>query len=209
MPIQTFSRNEKIGENVEVGSLLKRIENQQQSAINNLASIMNTSVIPAIMNSQKQNSIFEGEFEPKVEERDLTNYDGQTLLEQINRDNKIDEAEKVNINDSNVEALYINNGEDEVEFGDIYIKKSIMPLTNNPLVFKRKEKKDIIPEHEPEVQQIQSMPLNISLAPKTKPRGRPKKTEEVIVPVANPPRGLMTTRKTTTKKKINKSIINI
>ena len=105
MQIQTFSRNEKIGENVEVGSLLKRIENQQQSAINTFASIMNTSVIPAIMNSQNKNSFFEGEFEPKVEERDLTNYDGQTLLEQINRDNIIDEAEKVNITDSHDEAL--------------------------------------------------------------------------------------------------------
>jgi hypothetical protein len=67
IPIQTFNRNERIGENVEVGNLPKRIENQQQSAINNLANVMNTSVIPAIMNSR--NTIFEGEFEPEVEKK--------------------------------------------------------------------------------------------------------------------------------------------
>jgi hypothetical protein len=35
---------------------------------------MNTSVIPAIMASQNQNSIFEGEFEPEVEKKDLIDY---------------------------------------------------------------------------------------------------------------------------------------
>ena len=122
IPIQTFSRNERIGENVEVGNLLKRIENQQQSAINNLANVMNTSVIPAIMNSR--NTIFEGDFEPEVEKKDLIDYKNKPLLQQINRDNNIDEAEKVNIDNVDIEDMYINNGEDEVEFSNTYEKKN-------------------------------------------------------------------------------------
>ena len=45
-------------------------------------------------------------------------------------------------------------------------------MIDNSLVFKRKEKIDKIPEPE---QQIQSMPLNISLSQNPKRRGRPKK----------------------------------
>jgi hypothetical protein len=208
IPIQTFSRNEKIGENVEVGNLLKRIENQQQSAINNLANVMNTSVIPAIMNSRNQNSIFEGEFEPEVEKKDLIDYKNKPLLQQINRDDNIDEAEKVNIDNVDVEDFYINNEEDEVEFGDTYKKKSIVPMIDNPLVFKRKEKIDEIPEPEQEVQKIQSMPLNLSLSQNPKRRGRPKNnnspTATPKVLTVNKPftrsKGLMATKKVSSNK---------
>jgi len=48
LPIQAFSQAERTGENVEANNLLKRIENQQQSAINQLAGVMNQFVIPAI-----------------------------------------------------------------------------------------------------------------------------------------------------------------
>ena len=48
LPIQAFSQAERTGENVESNNLLKRIENQQQSAINQLAGVMNQFVIPAI-----------------------------------------------------------------------------------------------------------------------------------------------------------------
>ena len=37
-------------------------------------------------------------------------------------------------------------------------------MIDNPLVFKRKEKIDEIPEPEQEVRKIQSIPLNISLS---------------------------------------------
>ena len=83
---------------------------------------MNTSVIPVFMNSRNQNSIFEGEFEPEVEIKDLIDYKNKPLLQQINRDNNIDEAEKVNIDNVDIEDMYINNGEDEFEFGDTYKK---------------------------------------------------------------------------------------
>jgi outer membrane biosynthesis protein TonB len=103
--------------------------------------------------------------------------------------------------------LYINNGEDEVEFSNTYKKKSIVPMIDNPLVFKRKEKIDEIPEPEQEVQKIQSMPLNISLSQNPKRRGRPKKNNS---PTATPTditvnqpvtrsRGLMTTKKVSGK----------
>ena len=76
-------------------------------------------------------------------------------------------------------------------------------MTNNPLVFKRKEKLDDIPEPEQEVQKIQSMPLNISLSQNPKRRGRPK---NINLPTATPTdttvnkpvtrsKGLMTTKK--------------
>lgn len=48
LPIQAFTQAERTGENVEANNLLKRIENQQQSAINQLAGVMNQYVIPAI-----------------------------------------------------------------------------------------------------------------------------------------------------------------
>ena len=53
-------------------------------------------------------------------------------------------------------------------------------MIDNPLVFKRQEKIDKIPEPE---QQIQSMPLNISLSQNPKRRGRPK---NINLPTAKP-----------------------
>ena len=54
LPIQSFTQAERTGENVEVNNLLKRIENKQQSAINELSGVMNQFVIPAIMDRQQQ-----------------------------------------------------------------------------------------------------------------------------------------------------------
>jgi hypothetical protein len=73
-------------------------------------------------------------------------------------------------------------------------------MKDNPLVFKRKEKIDKIPEPE---QQIQSMPLNISLSQNPKRRGRPKKinlptttpTDTTVDKAVTRSRGLMTTKK--------------
>lgn len=183
MPIQTFSRSEKIGENVDVGNILKRIENQQQSAINNLANVMNTSVIPAIM--QNQNSIFEGEFEPEIERKDLRNYQDRPLLEQINRDDKIDQAEKINVEPANIEDLYINN--------------PTVPLIDNPLTFKRKQKKDKIPPPEQSIQ-LEPSPPPPEPEPEKRPRGRPKKIQTNInipTPKIRGIKGAMSTRKTT------------
>ena len=67
IPIQTFSRSERIGENVDVSNLLRRIENQQQSAFNNL------------MNQQ---TAFNNILTP--------------ITQRINRDDVIDEAETIN-----------------------------------------------------------------------------------------------------------------
>ena len=53
LPIQAFSQAERTGENVESNNLLKRIENQQQSAINQLAGVMNQFVIPSIQDKQE------------------------------------------------------------------------------------------------------------------------------------------------------------
>ena len=53
-PIQSFAQAERTGENVEVNNLLKRIENKQQSAINELSGVMNQFVIPAIIDRQQQ-----------------------------------------------------------------------------------------------------------------------------------------------------------
>jgi hypothetical protein len=52
LPIQAFSQAERTGENVQVDNLLKRLENQQQSAINELSGVMNNLVIPAITDKQ-------------------------------------------------------------------------------------------------------------------------------------------------------------
>ena len=87
----------------------------------------------------------------------------------------------------------------------IHIKKK--PMIDNPLVFKRKEKIDEIPEPEPEVQKIQSMPLNISLSQNPKRRGRPKKinlptttpTDTTVDKAVIRSRGLMTTKKISDK----------
>ena len=78
-------------------------------------------------------------------------------------------------------------------------------MIDNPLVFKRKEKIDEIPEPEPGVQKIQSMPLNISLSQNPKRRGRPKKnnlptttptpTDTTVDKAVTRSRGLMTTKK--------------
>ena len=120
-PVQSFSRSERIGENVDVSNLLRRIENQQQTAFNNLSSIVN--------NNKNQNSVFEGEFIPEVENKDLKNYQDAPLLEQINRDNIIDEAEKR------------NNGEDGDELSDLFKEEeeqdTPLVFTKNPLAFKR------------------------------------------------------------------------
>ena len=67
IPVQSFSRREKIGENVDVSNLLRRIENQQQSAFNNL------------MNQQ---TAFNNILTP--------------ITQRINRDDFIDEAETIN-----------------------------------------------------------------------------------------------------------------
>ena len=56
----------------------------------------------------------------KLKKKDLIDYKNKPLLQQINRDNNIDEAEKVNIDDVDIEDMYINNGEDEVEFSNTY-----------------------------------------------------------------------------------------
>ncbi len=43
IPVQSFSRSEKIGENVDVSNLLRRIETQQQSAFSNLMNQQQTA----------------------------------------------------------------------------------------------------------------------------------------------------------------------
>ena len=91
----------------------------------------------------------------------------------------------------------------------IHIKKNqIVPMIDNPLVFKRQEKIDEIPEPEQEVKKIQSMPLNKSLSQNPKRRGRPKKinlptttpTDTTVDKAVTRSRGFMTTKKISGKK---------
>ena len=84
IPVQSFARSEKIGENVEVSNLLKRIENQQQNVFTNLMNQQQTAF---------NNLMFQ-------------------RPEEINRDDKIDEAERINKNDMVEQAENINNGID-------------------------------------------------------------------------------------------------
>jgi hypothetical protein len=77
-PLQSFARSEKIGENVNVTNLLNRIGSQQAEAFNNFSNIINNS----------------------MRQRNQEN----EMLQQINRDDKIDIAEQVNdgINDNEI-----------------------------------------------------------------------------------------------------------
>ena len=97
-PLQSFARSEKIGENVNVTNLLNRIGSQQAEAFNNFSNIIN--------NSMKQ--------------RNQEN----EMLEQINRDDTIDIAEKVNDG--------INNNE---------IFSTSIPIPANSTFLERKEDK--------------------------------------------------------------------
>ena len=83
-PLQSFARSEKIGENVNVTNLLNRIGTQQTEAFNNFSNIINNS----------------------MRQRNQEN----EMLQQINRDDKIDIAEQVN------DGINNNENIDDMEF---------------------------------------------------------------------------------------------
>jgi hypothetical protein len=104
IPVQSFARSEKIGENVEVSNLLKRIENQQQNVFTNLMNQQQT----AFNNLMTQRP------------------------EEINRDDKIDEAERINKNDIVEQAENINNG---IDGDDKYIfSTSMLSPSSSPFI---------------------------------------------------------------------------
>ncbi|MEY3751755.1 MAG: hypothetical protein RLZZ354_296 [Pseudomonadota bacterium] len=129
LPIQAFSQAERTGENVQVDNLLKRLENQQQSAINELSGVMNTLVIPAITDRQQQLQLPQPSSEPMPIKRmgrpqgsknkpkipivqpspDTT---GNTFAQNINEFNnvpdQIDEANITNVPDNIEEAFETN-----------------------------------------------------------------------------------------------------
>ena len=129
LPIQTFSQAERTGENVQVDNLLKRLENQQQSAINELSGVMNNLVIPAITDRQQQLQLPQPSSEPMPIKRmgrpagsknkpkipivepspDTT---GNTFAQNINEFNnvpdQIDEANITNVPDNIEEAFETN-----------------------------------------------------------------------------------------------------
>jgi hypothetical protein len=138
LPIQAFSHAERTGENVQVDNLLKRLENQQQSAINELSGVMNTLVIPAITDRQQQLQLPQPSETPMPIKRmgrptgsknkpktpivdpspDTTsNTFAQNINQFNNVPNEIDEAEKTNVPDE-VEAAFETN----------------VPSTNPPIV---------------------------------------------------------------------------
>ena len=129
LPIQTFSQAERTGENVQVDNLLKRLENQQQSAINELSGVINNLVIPAITDRQQQLQLPQPSSEPMPIKRmgrpagsknkpkipivepspDTT---GNTFAQNINEFNNVpnqdDEANVTNVPDNIVEAFETN-----------------------------------------------------------------------------------------------------
>ena len=129
LPIQAFTQAERTGENVQVDNLLKRLENQQQSAINELSGVMNKLVIPAITDRQQQLQLPQSSSEPMPIKRtgrpagsknkpkipivdpqpDTT---GNTFAQNINKFNnvpdQIDEANITNIPDNIEEAFETN-----------------------------------------------------------------------------------------------------
>ena len=98
-PIYNSMQGQKTGENVETNNLLKQLLKSQQPIQQPLYYINpnNQSTIP-----------FEGEIKTKVIEKDLTDYNNQTLPQSVNRNKNIDKLETVNNNDIDDESLFIN-----------------------------------------------------------------------------------------------------
>ena len=113
IPVQSFVRSEKIGENVEVSNLLKRIENQQQNVFTNLMNQQQTA-FSNLMSQRPQ---------------------------EINRDDKIDEAERINKNDIVEQAENINNG---IDGDDKYIfSTSMLSPSSSPFLERKPDNSNL------------------------------------------------------------------
>jgi len=104
-PIYNSMQGQRTGENVETNNLLKQLLKTQQPVMQ-ATPIIQQPTIPLM---QRATPIFEDESIPKVEERDLTDYNNNSLLQNINNAN--DGLEFINSNDQNDEALFINNND--------------------------------------------------------------------------------------------------
>jgi hypothetical protein len=89
-------QGQKTGENVETHNLLKQLIQKQQP------------IIQPIYQAPMRQQIFDDEIQPRVLEKDLTDYSGETLLQTVNRDNNIDVLEKVNRDDIDEQEGFIN-----------------------------------------------------------------------------------------------------
>ncbi len=89
-------QGQKTGENVETNNLLKQLIQKQQP------------IIQPIYQAPIRQPIFDDEIEPRVLEKDLTDYSNETLLQNLNRDNNIDVLEKVNRDDIDEQEDFIN-----------------------------------------------------------------------------------------------------
>ena len=69
--------------------------------------------------------IFDDNYIPQIYERNLRDYNGETLLQKVNRDNNIDNLEDTNVNDTEQEAQFVNDNEEEI---------SIYETQNNELL---------------------------------------------------------------------------
>jgi len=95
-PIYNSMQGQKTGENVETHNLLKQLIQKQQP------------IIQPIYQAPMRQQIFDDEIQPRVLERDLTDYSNETLLQTVNRDNNIDVLEKVNRDDIDEQEDFIN-----------------------------------------------------------------------------------------------------
>ena len=95
-PIYNSMQGQKTGENVETNNLLKQLIQKQQP------------IIQPIYQAPMRQQIFDDEIQPRVLEKDLTDYNGETLLQTVNRDNKIDVLEKANRDDIDEQEDFIN-----------------------------------------------------------------------------------------------------
>lgn len=101
-PIYNSMQGQKTGENVETHNLLKQLIKTQIQA----TPIQTTPTINAI-------PIFDDNYVPRIYERNLRDYNGETLLQKVNRDNNIDNLEDTNVNDREQEAQFVNADNDE------------------------------------------------------------------------------------------------
>lgn len=106
-PIYNSMQGQKTGENVETNNLLKQLI-QKQEPIKAIPIIQKPLRAIPLMQSATPLP-FENEFIPKVEERNLTDYNNNSLLQNINNAN--DGLEFINSNDQDDESLFVNNND--------------------------------------------------------------------------------------------------
>jgi hypothetical protein len=142
-PIYNSMQGQKTGENIETHNLLRQLIKTQQPTIQ-ATPIIQQPILPLMQSATPLP--FEGDFIPLVEEKDLTDYNNETLLQNINRINTTPKQEEINNDNTNDEAMHINEPDiykeklnNQIEYGIQRQQKELEKANENLSISPKQE----------------------------------------------------------------------